>query len=148
MSLFNITRVFCRLHVILFVMSILAMSSCERDGEWDAIELNRDHVSFSSEGGQSIVTILNYGGWWISGGYSIVVDDQPNPSDYINATSSEGANGLSDTLDGGWYRALIPEKGRSNTVVIIVYPNEGAPRRTFIQMSVGNAFARIDITQE
>ncbi len=136
------------IYFVLSTLSILAMSSCERDGVWEAMELNRSHVSFPSEGGQSIVTLLNYGGWWISGGYSIVVDDQPNSSDYINATSSEGANGLSDTLDGGWYRALIPEKGRSNTVVIIVDPNEGAPRRTFIQMSVGNAFARIDISQE
>lgn len=122
------------LYAIAFVATLFLSSSCEEvilDGAWDPIELDKNHVNFPKEGGQNTVSALNYNHWWISGGY-------------------ESADTYSyDVLDGGWYHVLVPDKGKSNTVIITVDPNDDVnPRDAIIQMQAGNAFTSFSISQQ
>lgn len=130
-------------YIIILITAVSAFISCEHvlcvDGAWDPMELDKTHVNFPSEGGQNTVSVLNYTLWWIVGGYT---------NGFIHATSSEGENGAQDTLDGGWYHLTVPDKCRSNSVIITVEPNNGEPRQTIIQMQSGDAFATFSISQE
>ena len=141
-------------HIIMLITAVSAFISCEHvlcvDGAWDPMELDKTHVNFPSEGGQNTVSVLNYTLWWIVGGYTSVneIGDQQNYSDFIHATSSEGENGAQDTLDGGWYHLTVPDKCKSNAVIVTVEPNDGEARHTIIQMQSGNAFTTFSISQE
>lgn len=125
-------------------------SSCEetifqKDGDWDPIELDKTHVNFPPEGGQNTVSALNYSRWWINGGY------ESSYQDYIHATSSGGDETCTyDVLDGGWYHVTVPDKGKSNTIIITVDPlsGDGNPREAIIEMQAGDAFTQISIAQK
>lgn len=55
-----------------FAALVLLGSSCNRilkDGDWDPIKMDKSEVHFTSNGGEETVTSLNYGSWWINGGY-------------------------------------------------------------------------------
>ena len=53
-----------------------------------------------------------------------------------------------DLLDGGWYHILVPDKGKSNTVIITVDPHDDTkPRQATIEMQAGNAFTTFTISQ-
>ena len=124
-------------------------SSCEetifeKDGDWDPIELDKTHVNFPPEGGQNTVSALNYSRWWICGGY------ESSPLEYTHATSSDGEEVHTyDLLDGGWYHILVPDKGKSNTVIITVDPHDDTkPRQATIEMQAGNAFTKFTISQQ
>lgn len=114
-------------YIIILIAAVSALISCEHvlcvDGAWDPMELDKTHVNFPSEGGQNTVSVLNYTRWWISGGY--------------------------DTLDGGWYHVMVPDKGKSNTIIITVDPINvgGQSREAIIEMQAGNAFSKISIAQ-
>ena len=132
-------------------------SSCEEtifemDGDWDPIELDKTHVNFPPEGGQNTVSALNYSRWWINGGYEIIrIADQKIDSDYIHATSSDGEDACTyDILDGGWYHVTVPDKGKSNTIIITVDPlgDDRLPREAIIKMQAGDAFTQISICQQ
>ena len=139
----------------LFAIAIIAVCSCDelqKDGAWDPIELDKDNLEFSSQGGQETVTALNYTSWWISGGYEVTcIDDQKIKSDYIHASSSDGEETHTyDLLDGGWYHVTVPDKGKSNTIIITVDPlsGDGNPREAIIEMQAGDAFTKISIAQK
>ena len=132
--------------IILFAVAIMTIWSCEEtqsDGAWDPIELDKNHVDFPQEGGQNTVSALNYTTWWINGGY------ETSPQEYVHATSSEGEEACTyDVLDGGWYHILVPDKGKSNTVIITVDPHDDTkPRHATIEMQAGNAFTKFSISQ-
>ena len=114
------------------------------DGAWDPIELDKTHVNFPPEGGQNTVSALNYSRWWINGGY------ESSYQDYIHATSSGGDETYTyDVLDGGWYHVLVPDKGKSNTVIITVDQHyDTKPRQAIIEMQAGDAFTKISISQQ
>ena len=140
----------------LFAAMITAFCSCEeekmqKDGAWDPVELDKSHVEFPSEGGQNTVVALNYTRWWINGGYEVAtqVGGHIEYTNYIHATSSGGEQACTyDVLDGGWYRVVVPEQGKSNTVIITVDPHDDAkPRRALVEMQAGNAFAKFSISQ-
>ena len=142
-------------YAIALVATIFFASSCEvfqKDGDWDPIELDKTHVNFPPEGGQNTVSALNYSRWWISGGYEIIrIADQKIDSDYIHATSSDGEDAFTyDILDGGWYHVTVPDKGKSNTIIITVDPLSGdrLPREAIIKMQAGDAFTQISIAQQ
>ncbi len=135
--------------------AIACLCSCEEtiyDGAWDPMELDKSHVNFSSEGGQNTVSVLNYTRWWISGGYDFAeaVDDHWEYRGYIHATSSDGEEACTyDILEGDWYHVMVPDKGKSNTIIITVDPigDGGQPREAIIEMQAGNAFSKISIAQ-
>ena len=134
--------------------AIACLYSCEEtilDGAWDPMELDKTHVNFPSEGGQNTVSVLNYTRWWIIGGEEVFrIDDQKINSDYIHADSSDGEEACTyDILDGGWYHVMVPDKGKSNTIIITVDPIDhgGCPREAIITMTVGDAFSNISIAQ-
>ena len=137
-------------YAIALVATMFFASSCEetifeKEGDGDPIELDKTHVNFPPEGGQNTVSALNYSRWWISGGY------ESSYKDYINATSSGGDETCTyDVLDGGWYHVSVPDKGKSNTIIITVDPlsGDGNPREAIIEMQAGNAFTKISIGQE
>ena len=134
-------------YAIAFLATLLLSSSCEEvimDGAWDPIELDKTHVNFPPEGGQNTVSALNYSRWWICGGY------ESSPLEYTHATSSDGEEvHTSDLLDGGWYHILVPDKGKSNTVIITVDPHDDTnPRQATIEMQAGNAFTKFTISQQ
>ena len=52
-------------YAIALVATLFCASSCEetifeKDGDWDPIELDKNHVNFPPEGGQNTVSALNY----------------------------------------------------------------------------------------
>lgn len=55
-----------------------------------------------------------------------------------------------DVLDGGWYHVSVPDKGKSNTIIITVDPlsGDGNPREAIIGMQAGDAFTKISIAQK
>lgn len=122
-------------YIIILITAVSAFISCEHvlcvDGAWDPMELDKTHVNFPSEGGQNTVSVLNYTLWWIVGGYTSVNEI-----------------GAQDTLDGGWYHLTVPDKCKSNVVIVTVEPNDGEARHTIIQMQSGNAFTTFSISQE
>lgn len=140
--------------ILIIIAAIASLWSCEEtiyDGAWVPMELDKTHVNFPPEGGQNTVSVLNYTRWWISGGYEIIrIADQKIDSDYIHASSSDGEEAYTfDILDGGWYHVMVPDKGKSNTIIITVDPigDGGRPREAIINMTVGDAFANISIAQ-
>lgn len=144
-------------YAIALVATMFFASSCEetifqKDGDWDPIELDKTHVNFPPEGGQNTVSALNYSRWWISGGYEVTrIDDHKINSDYIHASSSGGDETHTyDILDGGWYHVTVPDKGKSNTIIITVDPLSGdrLPREAIIEMQAGDAFTQISIAQK
>ena len=135
------------LYAVAIMATMLFASSCEEtimEGAWDPIELDKSHVNFPQEGGQNTVSALNYTRWWINGGY------ETSPQQYVHATSSEGEEAYTyDVLDGGWYHILVPDKGKSNTVIITVDPHDDTkPRHATIEMQAGNAFTKFTISQQ
>ena len=141
---------------ILTIMAAIAcLCSCEEtilDGAWDPMELDKTHVNFPSEGGQNTVSVLNYTRWWINGGYDFkeLVDNQWEYRGYVHATSSDGEQACTyDILEGSWYHVMVPDKGKSNTIIITVDPIDhgGRPREAIITMTVGDAFSNISIAQ-
>ena len=137
----------------LFAIAIIAVCSCEelqKDGAWDPIELDKNNLEFSSQGGQETVTALNYTSWWISGGYESAtqVNGEWKYINYVYATSSREDTNTSDVLDGGWYHVAVPNNGKRNTAIITVDSHDGPkPRQAVILMQAGDAFAKISISQ-
>ena len=141
--------------IIFAIVSVAAIfTSCEwivMEGGWDPIEVDKKHVDFPSEGGQNTVSTLNYTRWWINCGYgaTIQVDGHWKYIDFIHATSSVEGYVIYDILEGGWYHVVVPDKGKSNSIIITVDPNESSePRTAVIQMTVGDAFTSISISQQ
>ena len=143
-------------YIIILITAVSAFISCEHvlcvDGAWDPMELDKTHVNFPSEGGQNTVSVLNYTRWWISGGYDLaeLVDNQWEYRGYVHATSSDGEEACTyDILEGSWYHVMVPDKGKSNTIIITVDPigDRGQPREAVIEMQAGNAFSKISIAQ-
>ena len=141
---------------ILTIMAAIAcLCSCEEtilDGAWDPMELDKTHVNFPSKGGQNTVSVLNYTRWWINGGYDFaeLVDSQWEYRGYVHATSSDGEQACTyDILEGSWYYVMVPDKGKSNTIIITADPigDGGQPREAIIEMQAGNAFCKISISQ-
>ena len=140
--------------MLIILAAITCLCSCKEtifDGAWDPMELDKTHINFPPEGGQNTASVLNYTKWWISGGYEVIrIGDQKINSDYIHANSSDGEEAyIFDILDGGWYHVMVPEKRKSNTIIITVDPigDGGRPREAIINMTVGDAFANISIAQ-
>ena len=136
-------------------VAVLLSASCERDvllGGWDPIEVDKPEVHFASGGGEETVKALNYGGWWLNFGYEGIMNEC-GFSLYINevgATSTGGQEACTyDLLDGGWYHAAVPNKGRSNELVITVDQNTtSTSRHAFIKVQAGDAFGSVSITQD
>ena len=106
-------------------------------GDWPPIELDKAEVTFPSEGGVDTITSLNYESWWINYGFE---DAQ--------SVVYPSCSGNDVFLEGGWYHAIVPEKGRSNQLVITVDQNITAkPRQATIVMEAGDAFTTVKIYQ-
>lgn len=133
--------------ILILLAAIVCLAACEheqKDGDWKPMTLDKQELTFSSEGGEQVVTVTNYSGWWISGAYN-----DNNKQNHIYPTSTDGEKAYTyDILDGGWYRVTVPDKGRSNTVVISVDPNDTAkPRTAIIVMTAGDVFTQISVAQ-
>lgn len=140
---------------ILAVLSItLCLCACEEialDGAWDPMELDKTHLNFPQEGGEDALVVLNYSRWWISGAYTDVdqTDGRWEYMNYIHPSSSGGDETCTyDILDGGWYQVTVPDI-RSNTAIFKVSPNDtGVRRSAIINMTAGDVFTSISISQE
>ena len=131
--------------ILTILAAIVCLCACEqKDGDWKPMKLDKQELTFTSEGGEQVVTVTNYSGWWISGAYN-----DNNRQNYIYPTSTDGEEAYTyDILDGGWYHVTVPNKVRSNTVVITVDPNDTAkPRTAVIDMTAGDVFTQISVAQ-
>ena len=144
--------------IITLLAALACICSCDGvfenkvlDGRWEPMELDRQHLNFTSEGGEQVVVVLNYSRWWISGAYDYakMFDGKLECWNYVHPTSSGGEETCTfDILDGGWYHVSVPDKGRSNTVIIKVDQNIPAkPRQAIIDMTAGDVFTSISIHQ-
>ena len=140
-----------KMFTLLALVVAVVMTSCEEyDGRWKPIEVDKSQLSFTPEGGEQTITVLNYNRWWISGGYEDYDKAKNEYTNYVYPTSTDGEDICTyDLLDGGWYYVTVPEKGASNTVIIAVDKNEtGKARKATVLMTVGNASTQIEINQQ
>ena len=147
---YNVVKNRC---VVLAFLSTILMTSCaELDGIWDPIKVDKSKLEFATNGGEQLVSMQNYGTWWISGGYEDLrkIDGKAEYKNYVYPTSTDGKDACTyDLLDGGWYSVTIPDKGRSNTAIVVTKENNtGQPRKATIIMTVGDAFCHIEIMQQ
>ena len=120
------------------------------DGDWPPIELDKAEVAFPSEGGVDTITSLNYESWWINYGFEDAqnVEGEVKYVNFVYASRSSEDSQVTDILEGGWYHAFVPEKGRSNQLVITVDQNITAkPRQATIEMEAGDSFTTVKIYQ-
>ena len=140
------------LQTLVWAAIIFTFVACEKDkslepGAGDLIELDKAILSFAEEGGEDTVSMLNYRGWDIEGGYEdiFLINGYWQYSNYVYPTSLVS---IRDFLDGDWYRAVIPENAQ-HTIIITVTPNTtGAHRKARIIMRSGNDTGLITIYQE
>lgn len=119
-------------------------------GDWPPIELDKAEVTFPSEGGVDTITSLNYESWWINYGFEDAqnVGGEVKYVNFVYASHSGEDSQVTDILEGGWYHAIVPEKGLSNQLVITVDQNITAkPRQATIEMEAGDAFTTVMIYQ-
>ena len=112
-------------------------------GDWPDIELDKTELNFPVEGGVETVTELNYQGWWIDCGYEYgeYVNGKWEFTNYVEAE-------LINTLDGGWYHAVVTEDNKKQLIITVDPNTTGQPRQATIEMSVGDAFTKIPFYQQ
>lgn len=137
-------------HIILVLVAALALFSCSEPdvggigGGWDPIEIDTPKLSFTAEGGEQVVQVLNYQSWWINCGYesAAYINSQWEYTNFITPSSAD-----EDLLDGGWYHVSIPTD-KANTAVVTVDANDSStPREATIEMQLFNAFGEFEIYQ-
>ncbi len=91
------------------------------------------------------ITSLNYESWWIDCGFedaqSVGGEDK-----YVNLVYPS-CSGNDVFLEGGWYHAIVPEKGRNQLVITVDQNNTAKPRQATIMMEAGDAFTTVKIYQ-
>ena len=129
---------------LLTLLLCAVVTSCDEpmlDGDWPPIEVDKQQLEFTSEGGEQTVTMLNYNHWWIGVGY-----EDNGGAEYLNIVYPEYGN--SSSLDGGWYHVMVSAGKGSNAAVVVVDENcTGEPRRAKIEMTVGDTFTTISVNQ-
>ena len=118
-------------------------------GDWQPIEVDKSSVPVSYEGGEVSFIVKNYNHWWICDGYEWAkkVGDDIEYTNLVYASSSSDEVTY-DILDGGWYHAYVPDKGKSDKLIVKVDPNDtDKTRYAFIDMTVGDAFTTVRIIQ-
>ncbi|MBO4475765.1 MAG: BACON domain-containing protein [Bacteroidales bacterium] len=117
-------------------------SDSSEDGNWPSIQLSQDAVEFPSQGGTATVTALNYKGWFICEGYENgeYVNGKWYHTNYVVSESN-------NNLDGGWYHATVPDECHNQLVVTADENTTGKAREAYIEMSAGDVFAKVKISQ-
>ena len=130
------------------VFSTVSCNKSEKEqtaGGWDPIEIDTPKLSFTAEGGEQVIQVLNYQSWWINCGYesAAYINGQWEYTNFITPSSAD-----EDLLDGGWYHVSIPTD-KANTAVVTVDANDSStPREATIEMQLFNAFGEFEIFQE
>ncbi len=132
------------------VIVLFVAASCKKtEGNWKKMKLDKTEVVFNSEGGEEIVTVLNYSALWLGGAETYRFVNAEWQVDRLFSPQNSDVAITQDVLEGDWIHALVPDKGKSNKVIITVDKNEqGNPRRAYIQITYGDAGAGITVTQE
>ena len=119
------------------------------DGNWLPIQLDKDELHFSAEGGADTITSLHYSHWWICYGYddARMVDGKTVYKNFVYANNNLGGQYLS-FLDGGWYVAVISNECKDQLVITVMKNTTGEPRKATIEMEAGDAFTSVMIIQE
>lgn len=105
-------------------------------GDWPAIKLSREEVSFGPKGGTVTITCENYESWWIND-VQIVGTEK-----YVHA--DPGANNEYRTLNA---EGISAEIVGGNKVKITVSPSAAAGD-WLLHMEAGDAFTEIRIKKE
>ena len=139
-----------KIFTLLALVVAVVVTSCEEyDGRWKPIEVDKSQLSFTPEGGEQTITVLNYNRWWISGGYEDYDKAKNEYTNYVYPTSTDGEEICTyDLLDGGWYYVSVPLNGRNTAVVKVLGNTTGTARQANIIMTVGNIFVIISISQQ
>lgn len=137
---------------VFLLASILISAQCNRQEEpaeihLFALQLDKPHITFPSEGGTETVTAFIDDNSTVSaiGGIKygvefLFADGVWEEGEYTYSTDSQ--YGALDLLDGGWFHAMIPRNGYSNELIITVDENlTGHPRR--VQIHIGAVYVGI-----
>ena len=138
--------------VVLTVFCVISCISEDIEGNWDPIQVDREHsmLLFSAAGGCDTIRLQNYEGWDL-----IEVKEETNGfanDEYISKTvyrypDKNGDVSTRNVITGEWYSVQIPEENRK---VLIVQCNENvsnSPRNLTISVVVGDVEGKVYVQQ-
>ena len=122
----------------LLAIAAPAVACTREDGDWDPLKTDCWEITVPPQGGSAGVTMKNYKGWWIS----------------TVQYEAKGENRMIHGEDFGfmkfeneWYEIVVPSESPNKLYVALKESDGREPRKIDVVMTVGNAFAKIGITQ-
>ena len=121
----------------LLAIAAPAVACTREDGDWDPIKTDCWEITVPPQGGSAGVTMKNYKGWWIS----------------TVQYEAKGENRMIHGEDFGFMSSRTSGTKSScrrspNKLYVALKESDGRePRKIDVVMTVGNAFAKIGITQ-
>lgn len=122
----------------LLAIATSAVACTREDGDWDPIKTDCREITVPPQGGSAVVTMKNYKGWWIS----------------TVQYEAKGENRMIHGEDFGfmkfeneWYEIVVPSESPNKLYVALKESDGREPRKIDVVMTVGDAFAKIGITQ-
>ncbi|RHJ76299.1 BACON domain-containing protein [Parabacteroides sp. AM08-6] len=125
---------------IVYIVSFLSiLIGCDKkDGDWEAVKIDRSEIEFSSDGGSVVITTSNYTSWWIGD-----IQEKIGNAPFHYVTSDDFT-----MVEGEWYKIEVPTESE-NHVFITISPNTTSiVRELSIHMTVGDTGATIKIRQQ
>ena len=140
--------------IVLTVFCAISCISEDLEGNWDPIQVDREHpmLLFSVAGGCDTIRLLNYEGWdWIEvmeevDGFDYVNDEYRTTMIYRHPDKN-GDVSTRNVITGEWYSVQIPEENRK---VLVVQCNENVsnfPRNLTISVVVGDVEGKVYVQQ-
>lgn len=122
----------------LLAIAASAVSCTREDGDWDSIKTDCREITIPPLGGSAVVTMKNYKGWWIS-----TVQYEVNGENRMIHGEDFGFM----KFENEWCEIVVPSENQ-NKLYVALKENAGLePRKIDVTMTVGDAFAKIGITQ-
>ena len=147
---------------IIVLMILPLFSYCKKEGDTTGLWVKNRELTFSKKGGEQIATLMygfseSSGLWRIRGGrIASYVGEAwlwPGYKDEIGRISPISSDGDDshplDCIDGGWFRAIVPDLGQSVKLIVTVKENNtGLPKKACVSMQRGDYYPSIYVSQE
>ncbi len=122
----------------LLAIAASAVSCTRKDGDWDPIKTDCREITVPPQGGSAVVMMKNYESWWI----------------FTVQYEAKGENQMIHGEDFGfmkfeneWCEIVVPSESPNKLYVALKKNDRRELRKIDVVMTVGDAFAKIGITQ-